>query len=270
MTANYGMERTSEEYQRLRFQARYWEPATARLIDRISLPPGASCLDAGCGPGETMRLLAERTGPSGQVVGLDSDVSLGVAAQQMLHELGHTNTQVLAHQIQPDEPLPGGPYDLVASRLLLLHLPQRVEVLARLWEAVAPGGHLLIQDYDMAVLGDAPLSPAMDAYKQVMDDAFGGLGVDLRTGTRLPVLFAEAGIGAPDGTDIAGEVGTLASSQPMLEQVVRGVLPAAVAVGAMDAMRAESVLRGLAQEAAEFPDRPMLPPLLVGAWKRKG
>ena len=56
--AEYALERTPREYERLRAQARIWEPATVRLLDRIALGAGASCLDAGCGPGETMRLLA--------------------------------------------------------------------------------------------------------------------------------------------------------------------------------------------------------------------
>ena len=42
------------------------------------------------------------------------------------------------------------------ARLLLFHLPQRVDVLARLWDAVAPGGHLLVQDYDLRSVSTLP------------------------------------------------------------------------------------------------------------------
>ena len=72
-----------EEYERLRAQARMWEAATGRLLDQIGLGPGASCLDAGCGPGETMRAMAERVGPAGRVLGIDADASLGA------HGAGH-------------------------------------------------------------------------------------------------------------------------------------------------------------------------------------
>ena len=51
---------------------------------------------------------------------------------------------------------PGAPFDLVYARLLLFHLPQRVAVLRRLWEAVAPGGHLLVQDYDLRGVSALP------------------------------------------------------------------------------------------------------------------
>lgn len=65
--ARYALARIPEEYERLRLQSRAWETATGRLLARIGLAPGACCLDAGRGPGETMRLMAELVGPAGRV-----------------------------------------------------------------------------------------------------------------------------------------------------------------------------------------------------------
>src|SRR6187200_1449432 len=64
-TAGYSLGTTEAEYQRLRAQAQVWEQATERVLDRIDLRPGSQCLDAGCGPGVTMRQLARRVGSSG-------------------------------------------------------------------------------------------------------------------------------------------------------------------------------------------------------------
>lgn len=61
-TPQYALERTPRKSERLRAQARVRQSATERVLDRIELPPGARCLDASCGPGETMRLLARRVG----------------------------------------------------------------------------------------------------------------------------------------------------------------------------------------------------------------
>ena len=69
----YALGHTAEEYERLRMQARVWEVAAGRLLDQVGLGPGASCLDAGCGPGETMRAVAGRVGPAGRVLGIDAD-----------------------------------------------------------------------------------------------------------------------------------------------------------------------------------------------------
>jgi hypothetical protein len=35
----YALARTPEEYERLRAQARAWEPSTTRLFDRLGLRP---------------------------------------------------------------------------------------------------------------------------------------------------------------------------------------------------------------------------------------
>lgn len=111
--------------------------------------------------------------------------------------------------------------------------------------------------------------PGVEALNTLMSDAFGAIGCDVRLGTKLPTLFAEAGIGEPDGSDIAGALTPLGPSRVMLEQTVRAVLPAVTARGLVDPERAESVLTALADEAERHPDRPLLPPLLVSAWKRK-
>jgi trans-aconitate methyltransferase len=145
-TDRYSLGRRPEEHERLRAQARMWEKATARVLDEVGVAPGASCLDAGCGPGETMRLLAERTGPTGQVLGIDVDAEIGAEALATLHGAGHRGCRFAVHDVTRAAPIPGGPFDLVYARLLLFHLPRRVEVLARLWDAVAPGGRLVIQD----------------------------------------------------------------------------------------------------------------------------
>src|SRR5215831_15802702 len=83
--APYALGHAPEEYERLRVQARGWEVATSRLLDAVRLGPGASCLDAGCGPGETMRAMAERVGPTGRVLGIDADPALGAMTHAMLH-----------------------------------------------------------------------------------------------------------------------------------------------------------------------------------------
>jgi SAM-dependent methyltransferase len=109
----YALGHTTQEYERLRAQARDWEAATARILDQISLPVGASCLDAGCGPGETTRLLAQRAGSGGRVLAIDADASVGALAVQMLHGSGYRRCAFQAHDLSADQPVPGGPFDLV-------------------------------------------------------------------------------------------------------------------------------------------------------------
>jgi SAM-dependent methyltransferase len=268
-SADYALRRTPDEYERLRGQARVWEAATGRLLDRIGLAAGARCLDAGCGPGETMRLMALRVGPAGRVTGIDVDAALGANAQQMLHESGHRPCRVLAHDLTAYESVPGGPYDLVFARLLLFHLPERVAVLRRLWNAVAPGGHLLVQDYDLSTVAVLPPSPALDEAGRLIIDTFGAVGCEVRAGSMLPALFAQAGIGAPDGSDVAGRLDSYGSGRHMVDSVLRSLTPAALGRGVATAREVESALAGLEADAIRHPDRPMLWPLMIGAWKTR-
>ena len=263
----YALGHTPEEYERLRLQALIWEASTGRLLDEIGLAPGASCLDAGCGPGETMRLMAERVGPAGRVVGLDVDESLGGLALERLHAAGHAQCSWHRHDVAADTPIPGAPFDLVHARLLLFHLPERVAVLARLWDAVAPGGHLVVQDYDLRAIGVLPALASVEEVGRVLTGAFTAAGADVSAGARLPVLFAQAGVGAPDGTDVAGRLEPLARGRVVLESVLRSVLPAALTHGVTTETDAAAILSALDRDAARFPDRPMLWPLMIGAWK---
>jgi ubiquinone/menaquinone biosynthesis C-methylase UbiE len=265
----YALGRTPQEYERLRAQARVWEAATGRLLDQVGLAPGASCLDAGCGPGETMRVMAQRVGPQGRVLGIDVDVLLGATALAMLHGAGHHNCSFHARDLAADGAIPGAPFDVVYARLLLFHLPQRVAVLKRLWDAVAPGGHLVVQDYDIHGAGVLPPLDSVSEILQVLAGAFAAAGCDVHAGARLPQLFVQAGIGNPDGTDVVGRIEPLASGRLLFERSFRSVLPTALAHGITTEADAAAVLASIDRDSIRFADSPVLWPLLIGAWKRK-
>jgi SAM-dependent methyltransferase len=267
----YALGHTAQEYERLRAQARDWEAATARILDQISLPAGASCLDAGCGPGETTRLLAQRVGPGGRVLGIDVDASIGAMAVEMLHGRGHLHCAFRAHDLAADEPVPGGPFDLVYARLLLIHLPDHAAALARLWDAVAPGGYLVVQDYDAGAFGVLPELPSFTEMTRVIVSTFQAVGADVRTGALLPQLFVQAGAGIPDGTDVTGRVEPLgAGGRAYAENAYRSLLPAALAHGITTEADSAAMLAELAEDTARFADSQVLWPLMIGAWKRKG
>jgi ubiquinone/menaquinone biosynthesis C-methylase UbiE len=267
--APYALGHTPEEYERLRMQARAWDTATGRLLDEVGLGPGARCLDAGCGPGETMRAMAERVGPAGRVLGLDADPAIGAMTLTMLHGAGHRQCAFQARDITGADPIPGAPFDLAYARLLLFHISQRTDVLARLWDAVAPGGHLLVQDYDLRGISTCPQADWAGEVLRVFTGAFGAAGADVSTGARLPQLFAEAGVGTPDGTDVAGRIEPLAIGRILVENSFRSVLPTALAHGVTTEADAAATLAAIDRDATRFPDRPLLWPLMIGAWKRK-
>jgi SAM-dependent methyltransferase len=217
-----------------------------------------------------MRAMAERVGPAGRVLGIDADPALGARTLAMLHGAGHRQCAFQARDLAAAEPIPGAPFDLVYARLLLFHLPQRVDVLARLWDAVAPGGLLLVQDYDLRGVSTLPELDWGDELLRVLTGAFGAVGADVSAGARLPQLFAQAGVGTPDGTDVAGRIEPLAAGRTIMAGTFRSVLPTALAHGVTTEHGAAQVLAAIDRDATRFPDAQVLWPLLIGAWKHKG
>jgi SAM-dependent methyltransferase len=263
----YSLGHSADEYQRVRQQALAWEPATTNLFDRLGVRPGARCLDAGSGPGEIMRVLADRVGPTGRVLGIDADREQSENALRRLHGDGYQQCAIDVRPLRGDEPVPGGPFDLVFARLLLFHLPDRVAVLARLWEAVAPGGCLVIQEYHVRSALTEPSLPGFERVKDLIIDAFRAAGADPAIGARLPLLFAEAGIGSPDGTDVAGLLVPLSQGRGIVLDTARSLLPVAMAAGLLTAQAAEVMFTSAEQEVDQHPDHQMLWPLMIGAWK---
>jgi ubiquinone/menaquinone biosynthesis C-methylase UbiE len=268
-TDDYVLGRTPAEYERLRAQARVWESATGRLLDQVELGPGARCLDAGCGPGETMRLLAQRVGPAGHVTGIDVDAPLGAQALSMLRAAGHHQCAFEAADVERPTRIAGAPFDLVYARLLLFHVSDPVAVLRRLWDWVAPGGHLIVQDYDLRSIAVVPALDTIDEFERVAIGAFSDAGCDVHVGHRLPLLFADAGLGAPDGTDVAGRVEPFATAGAMFAAVYRSILPVALSLGLTTEQDAARWLDECAADASAHGDHAALWPLMIGAYKRK-
>ena len=118
-----------------------FDPVTNRHLSRV-VEPGNRCLEIGAGSGSVARWIADAVGPSGSVLATDLDVRwlAGEAASRF---------EVLQHDLRTD-PIPEGPWDLIHERLVLVHLPTRLEVLDRLVAALAPGGWLVLEDFDTA------------------------------------------------------------------------------------------------------------------------
>ena len=124
-------------------------------------------------------------------------------------------------------------------------------------------------------LAPSPAVPERSGVVSVVAEPSAGavsvtVGADVSTGTRLPQLFAQAGVGTPDGTDVAGRIEPLATGRIIMEGAFRSVLPTALAHGVTTEARATAALASIDRDATRFPDRPVLWPLLIGAWKRKG
>jgi ubiquinone/menaquinone biosynthesis C-methylase UbiE len=190
------------------------------VLDQVGIGPGMRCLDVGCGPGEVMRLMAERVGASGQVTGVDNDGRLGREALEVLGATVPGRFEFVHTDVEATEELPGGPFDLVYSRLLLFHLRDPVAMLSRLYAWTRPGGVMLVHDYDTGAIGVWPPLATWEEFERVFYGVCERVGRDPWIGRKLPAHFAAAGVGEADGQAFLAEI-----ADAVRERRGVGVLP---------------------------------------------
>jgi SAM-dependent methyltransferase len=166
-----------------------FDTGTRRHLLDCGLAPGWHCLEVGGGGGSIARWLSERVGDAGRVLVTDIDV-------RFLEALKIPRLEILRHDITR-EPLPEGTFDLVHTRMVLIHLPERDEVLQRLVAALKPGGWLVCEEFDS---GSSPPDPAVspgevvlkahEAMRRLNDER----GVDRRYGRLLFGRFRALGL----------------------------------------------------------------------------
>jgi tRNA threonylcarbamoyl adenosine modification protein (Sua5/YciO/YrdC/YwlC family) len=127
-----------------------------------------SILELGTGTGVTAgRLLARHPGAS--LVGIDESESMLAAAARTLPA-----ARVDLRVGRLEDPLPAGPFDLVASALCVHHLdgPRKADLFARVRAVLAPGGRFALADVVVAEepsQATASLTPGYDKPSTVAD-----------------------------------------------------------------------------------------------------
>jgi ubiquinone/menaquinone biosynthesis C-methylase UbiE len=265
----YVMGRTLEEYQRLRKQAQAFEPATRRILQQIGLREGMSCLDVGCGPGEVMRLIGEFVGPSGIVTGLDCDNRLGNEAVEVLRTTQKSQFQFIECDLESVDEIEGQPFDVTYARLVLIHVRDPLAALRKMYAWTKPGGYVVVQDFDMRTIDLYPRLAAWAEFERVVFGVFERTGKDTRIGYKLPAYFAEAGLGAPDGTDVTGFLRSLQQASPMLLAVYRSLLPKALELSITTQENSASSFREIEKATVSEQFYSHFGSLLIGVWKRK-
>jgi SAM-dependent methyltransferase len=120
------------------------------LVDQISrllpnLPTAARVLDLGCGPADVTVRFA-RAFPGWQIDAVDGAPAMLVLGRAHVAAAGLTARVCLHQAVLPDDPLPGGGYQVILSNSLLHHLHQPQVLWQVLRAAAAPGAAVYVTD----------------------------------------------------------------------------------------------------------------------------
>ena len=184
---------TDAERQRLELLEAALDPNSIRRLTQLGVGADGRvrrCLEVGAGGGSIARWLADRVAPKGTVVATDVDT-------RFLEQLDRPNIEVRKHDISTD-PLDPLAYDLVHCRLLLLHLADPATALQKLADAVAPGGVLLVEEWEYGTIQVAdpkhPLAEAVTKVNAALFELTLGIGIDIHLGRHLPDLVEATGL----------------------------------------------------------------------------
>jgi len=117
-----------ETEQRFSSLESLYDPLTTRHLVATGLGPGWRCWEIGGGSGSIGLWLSDRIGPQGHVLMTDID-------PRFLAEKGRSNLEVRRHDVGLDL-LPEPAFDLIHTRLVLIHVPQREAAIPRLVTAL--------------------------------------------------------------------------------------------------------------------------------------
>jgi len=166
-----------------------YDDETIRCLRSVGVAPGWQCLEVAAGGGSIAQWLAARVGTRGRVLGTDLDT-------RFLQSLADPALEVRRHDIARD-PLPDAAFDLVHARLILVHLPEREPVVARMVGALKPGGWLVCEEFDsLSMPADPVLHPHECALKTqaAMQRIMASHGANTRYGRDLAARMRAHGL----------------------------------------------------------------------------
>lgn len=113
-------------------------------VEALSLKPGDTVVEIGCGTGLNFPLLEERIGPDGRIIGVDLTDAMLEQAGHRVRAAGWHNVQ-LVHSDADAYRFPADVAGVLATFTITL-IPRYDDVIRRAAEALRPGGRLVVFD----------------------------------------------------------------------------------------------------------------------------
>jgi SAM-dependent methyltransferase len=190
--SGYELGSGDDELARLELQGRALAPATRMIFAEAGIRPGMRVLDLGCGAGDVSFVAADLAGPEGCVVGLDSSPQSLARARLRAEQRDLTQVQFVEGDIH--DPAPGGPFDAIVTRLVLMYVPDPAAVLRQQATVLRPGGLVVPIEFDVPTSRALPASALLSQAVAWVAETFARTGIQHSLGTRLWAVVREAGL----------------------------------------------------------------------------
>jgi SAM-dependent methyltransferase len=181
------------EQERLERQALELAGDSEWLFEQVGVREGWQAVEIGCGPRGCLGLLSRRVGARGRLVGVERSAEQAESARRFALDARLTNVEVL-HGDARATGLPGGSFDFVTARLVLVNVPRPEEILAEMVRLVRPGGVVALHEPDSTTQRCDPPLPAQTRLLELLASYAERNGIDRSIGLRVPRMLREAGL----------------------------------------------------------------------------
>ncbi len=246
---------------RLARQAGVMAGATGALLSEIGVQAGWACLDVGCGEGQVTAELARRVGPSGRVVGVDTDEQALELARSATEEGGGATVDFVCRDIREWDREWGRErdmreredrerFDLAYARLVLSHLTDPATALRAMRSALRPGGVAAVEDLFTGTLHSEPPEAALDRLQEVYAATVRRHGGDPTIGPRLAAMLTASGFEDVREHTVSNPMTTV-ESKLFLVELLDNMRPAILGADAANSRQLDEIRAGVERAARD-------------------
>jgi ubiquinone/menaquinone biosynthesis C-methylase UbiE len=214
------------ETRRLAQQAELLEPSMRRLFKEAGITTGMTVLDLGSGTGDVAMLAAEMIGPTGRVLGVDSNPAVIATARARAQAAGLSQVTFVTADFRErfDQN-----FDAVVGRFVLLYLADPTAALRRVLCAVRHDGLAVFYECNFpAGFASFPVSRLHELVGRCVSGTFARGGVELAMGWKLYQTFLNAGLTSPQlyvDALIKGGSEWMERFAPFIVNLLRSLMP---------------------------------------------
>jgi len=194
----YVLGRSETETRRLMLQSELYGHVMQRFLRDAGVCHGMTVLDVGSGAGDVAFTVADIVGPTGKVVGIDTNPTVLATARRRADDERRDNVAFVEGDCRTAELAQD--FDAVVGRFVLMYTGDVSATLQAVVDRVRPGGVVAFAEADFtSVLGYMQAGPS-DLFRTTWEwatQAFRQAGVHTAMAQPLYHAFAAAGLGEP-------------------------------------------------------------------------